>query len=68
MVTPVDLIQQIEDRIYNLRKESEKILRENPTSYNVAYLEGVEDLANSIEGAIYEYGEMISAQNDEAMN
>jgi len=68
MVTPADLIQQIEDRIYNLRKESETILRESPTTFNVAYLEGVEELANSIEAAIYEYGEMISAQNDEAMN
>jgi hypothetical protein len=60
MVTPADLMQHIEDILYNADKSAMRLLSEQPTSYHSGYADAVSDLKNDIEGALYAYGEMIS--------
>jgi len=60
MVTPADLIQHIEDILYNADKSAMRLFSEQTTAYNSGYADAVNDLKNDIEGALYAYGEMIS--------
>ena len=67
MVTPADLIQHIEDILYNADKSAMRLFSEQTTAYNSGYADAVNDLKNDIEGALYAYGEMVSqgANNEE---
>jgi len=67
MVTPADLIEHIEDILYNADKSAMRLLSEQQTSYRNGYADAVSHLKIDIEGAIYAYGEMLTqgANNEE---
>jgi len=68
MVTPADLIAQIEDIMYNYLKDADKALGVEQSAFLNGYYEGISDLKEAIDGAFYEYGEMVGHYTDQIID